>query len=91
MKIVKGKRYVATIDVNQPWVEYSPNNDDDESIVDMNYYRDVFINGHLVYCDGESCECVGFDEGMVFLRNTDVDMYFKISREQFEADFSESI
>lgn len=84
--IVVGQKYGAMIGANNDWVTYSKGNDGEE-----NYYRDVVLDGVIVYCDGESVEVVGYDEEKktVTLYNDGLegDGNFTIPLEQFSEDF----
>lgn len=78
-----GEQIVANIGLNRGWVEYSEGNNGEE-----NYYRDVWINGVLAYCDGEICtiEKVDCDNQMIKLSNVE-DRQFTIPYSQFKIDF----
>lgn len=79
------KNFTADIGLNKAWVTYSDGNDGEED-----YYRDVYTNGILAYCYGESCLVVGCDHErrVVFLTNPE-EQIFEISYEQFKEDFVE--
>ena len=86
-----GKGTCAQIDVGQPWVHYEYGNDGEKD-----YYRDVFVDGHCAYMDGEYCKIRGYD-----LKKRTVTLYsengesnaenwdgiFTIPYEQYVADF----
>jgi len=68
---------------DSPWVTCTDGNDGEE-----NYYRDVYTDGILAYCDGESCIILGADNNndTVALKN-DEEQVFSIPYEQYVADF----
>ena len=92
-EISVGLNVTASIDDNQPWVRYSEGNDGEPD-----WYRDVYIAGTLVYCDGEGCDIKAFDKEKAKVtlyndaidRETEEECTFTISFEQFLADFTPS-
>jgi hypothetical protein len=78
-----GQDVVASIGLNKEWVSYSEGNDGEED-----YYRDVWVEGMLAYCDGESCKVEGINrkKETITLTNNE-DNIFSIPFSQFEADF----
>lgn len=52
-----GQKVCASIGKNLHWVKYSDGNNGEKD-----FYRDVFVDGHCAYMDGEVCEIRGYDE-----------------------------
>ena len=88
-----GKGTCAQPDVDQPWVEYQDGNDGEP-----NYYRDVWVDGHVAYMFGEHCEIRGYNEiertvtlygeqGEEHSEDNGYDGVFTIPYEQYVADF----
>ena len=86
-----GKFVTAYIGENREWATYSDGNNGEK-----NHYRDVYSkeNGSLLYCYGEECKIVGYDEEnyTVTLSNDDIDSNdflktFTIPYKQYRADF----
>lgn len=75
----------AQIELGCPWVTYSNGNDGEPD-----YYRDVYINGHVAYSHGERCDVLHKGPNFVTLHNPNCDMEtFSIPRAQYEVDFVE--
>ena len=77
------KEVVANIGLNKNWVRYSEGNDGEED-----YYRDVWADGLLAYCEGESCKVIGINrmKETITLSNCE-EQVFGIPYKQFKADF----
>ena len=87
-----GKVVRAQIEIGQPWVDYQEGNEGE-----VDYYRDVYVDGHCAYMDGESCTIQSYDtkNNTLTLYNENAeghtvdewDGVFTIPYEQYVADF----
>jgi len=80
-----GKEAIAQIGENLSRVQYSDSNDGEPQ-----YYRDVYLKGILIYCEGESCKVKSYDNEnqIVTLTNENNNVLdFTIPYEQYLEDF----
>lgn len=81
------KEVTADIGLNKDWVNYSQGNNGEQD-----HYRDVWVDGILAYCYGETCivEGINRSNATVTLTNNQKQV-FEIPYEQFKDDFKISI